>query len=378
MKKLLCMITVIALMFTACGPKVPEKTEEELRAEIKAELEAEMKSEAEVVETTDASEEQVAAEEEADEPVVTENRRDDVYYAEDLKKGTKISDKFELTDNFYYETHGDVTTYGYELKATSSVDATLIYNPEYNFYFLRVDEAIFDKDILIKKPLEETGEAIIPVGKVDATYGINPQKSTVAEKYLIAAKASDTYTIAGQAIIQYVLVADNETSNTYSVILSEFVSDEPISVPETAVNIDKLLTLKEMCQMVGIDTTDMVTEEDGGYFMYYTHWANDQIEFSVFHDEEQPAGDMLVSNIKITGDAYKLFGIGVGDNLANSFKSMETRYEHLYSHHDETYVKYVYDVAGYALTFNGIGFNSEVVIGSDEVVTDIDYYILLD
>lgn len=387
MKRLIGLIMIGILVLSACASQ-PEQSEEELRAEIKAELEAEMEAEAaanqadaagataEEMEATDSDESQeVVTEEETDS---AEEKRTDIFYAEDLKAGTEISDKFELIDDYYYETDGNTVSFGYELKANDTVKATLIYNMEYNFYFLRIDEPVFAKDILVKNPTKDNGTEVVAGAVASLQFGINPKVSKISDAVYQAAKNSDSYSIEGQATIDNILVADDETSDTYSVVVSDFKAEGLETIPQTAYNFEKMPTLNEMCDLLGINISDVVTDEDGGYFMYYSHWSNDDIAFTVFHDEEELSGDEKLSNLEITGKAYTLLGIGCGDSVLKGFHKLGESHEHIYSHHNDSYAKYVYNVDGYALTFNNIGFDDAVVIQEDDVITNVSYYELLD
>lgn len=393
MKRLIGLIMIGILVLSACASQ-PEQSEEELRAEIKAELQEEMEAEAatnqaDATEATEAQTESAEASEaeeveEAEETTTEEvadpleEKRTDVFYAEDLKAGSKISDKFELVSDYYYDTDGHTVSFGYELKVNEAVEATLIYNMEYDFYFLRIDEPIFSKDIIVKNPLMENGQEIISEELANLEFGVNPKISQIPQVAYEAAKNSDNNSIAGQATIENILVADDETSGTYSVVVSDFKAEGLENLLQEAYNFDKMPTLKEMCSILDITIEDVTTDEDGGYFMYYSHWANDDIAFTVFHDEEQLSGNEKLSNLEITSEAYTLLDIGCGDSVLKSFHKLGESHEHIYSHHDDSYAKYVYNVDGYALTFNGIGFDDAAVIQEDDVITNLSYYELLD
>ena len=392
MKRLMCLILVGVLTIAGCSSK-PQKTEEALRAEIKAELEAEMKAEIEeiqggqekvdpVVESTEAEadeEAQAASDEdvETQEDEVVE-KRSDVFYVEDLKAGTRVSDKFELTSDYYYTTDGYTLAYGYELEANDVVQASLIYNMEYDFYFLRIDEPVFDKDILVQNPMKESGEELVSMGRESLEVGVNPVKSQISDRAYQAAKNSDTYLVKGQATISHILVDDNEASATYSVVVKEFKFNDQANQIQAGYNFEKIPTLNDICTILGIGISEVVTDEDGGYFRYYSHWANDDIAFEVYHDETVLTGEEKLGSLVIMGGPYTMFGIGCDDRLLESFEKIGQTYQHFYSHHDDAYAKYVYDVDACAFTLNGIGFNDAMVLDETDLVTSMNLYELYD
>ena len=90
MKKIIAIMLMMVLLFTACGDKEIAKTDEELRAEVAAEMEAEAKLKEELKEELKKEIEEELRKE-AVEEVVEEVKKADAYYIEDLKLGQSIA-----------------------------------------------------------------------------------------------------------------------------------------------------------------------------------------------------------------------------------------------------------------------------------------------
>lgn len=149
-------------------------------------------------------------------------------------------------------------------------------------------------------------------------------------------------------------------------------------VNKDAVNIEKMPTVDEICKMVGIDKSEIVRKDDGGYFMYTSTWSNDEIEFSIFHDEEELSGSQNVDYLNIHGYRFKAFGVSVSDNVNSAYEIIAKKYKGMYSHHDDSVAKYVYDINGYGFTLNNIGYNNDFEIDEYNFVKNISFYSIID
>ncbi len=541
----------LALTLTGCGSGTPQKTEEEIREEVRAELEAEMQAEADAEDNSDetdaASGTEQTAEDQALESDSKVERRDDVYYTDMLKAGFKPSKSFELVSDYYHQTDGYTRMFGYELRAVETVPAELIYNTEYDFFFLDIQAPIFDKVIIVENPALPNGEEEVMEGLTGKDYGLNTEASNIEAKYYEAAKASENHSVMGMAFIENIIVDDNEESGMYSVTVSAFTSDEvatdqmvqvqgrltcniapyclllELSEPielygvtydhisfedtelenyvdrsnfiyniegfpmitdssmayvlevdlstaydamgylmvkdyerldadntdvwvdhssedfpvdyyqsvikglclsgygveeenifdspamenpdfreavdkitakgytfevsngyykiisgQSAYNFEKMPTLDEICQIVGIDKAALERMDDGGYFMYSSSWSGEGIAFTVYHDAETLTGTERINYLNVTGPEYKISNIAYGDKVLKTINTLGQKLENIYSHHDDTFAKYVYSLDGYALTVNGIGFDNEAVVSEEDTVTSISLYELLD
>lgn len=228
MKRIVGLILIAMLILTACGSKETLKTEEELRAEIKAEMEAEAKLKEEL--RTEMEEEEKSKKESSDEAAEEEqentNKRDDVYYQDDLVKGTKVSDKFTLTEDFHYNTDGCAMAYDYSLECNDYVKATLIYEEEWDFYSIRIEEPIFDKNVIINSPIAPNGEDEQEFLREGVTSPINFEKSTVAEDFLVFVKENKYHYLQGSVYVKTFEVSENEVEGTWNLVVSDFTPND--------------------------------------------------------------------------------------------------------------------------------------------------------
>lgn len=153
MKRILLILLIMLLTLTACGEQETIKTEEELKAEILAELKAEAEANLNNDNESDNESEQQENIETIDKKEEL-SKRDDVFYANDLLKGAKVSDKLTVD---YFES-GDMgsESVGYKLISNNFIKGDIFY--ENNMYFVRFDEDLFDKNVLVGDEFAPNGE----------------------------------------------------------------------------------------------------------------------------------------------------------------------------------------------------------------------------
>lgn len=170
-------------------------------------------------------------------------------------------------------------------------------------------------------------------------------------------EAVDTILVAGYQLVK---------SNGYYKIANE-----------NAINIGHIPTVDEICRILGITLADINTREEGGYYLYISDYHNDEISIYIYHDEALKGSDR-VSGISIKGYDFKLHNIALGETLGKAYSETDEAFDGFYNHHDDETMKYVFNVDGFALTFNDIGWDNTLQIDEDDLVRKINYYSVED
>jgi hypothetical protein len=149
-------------------------------------------------------------------------------------------------------------------------------------------------------------------------------------------------------------------------------------VNENAYNFDHIPTVDEMCKLLDIDKSQIKKVQDGGYFMYSSSYSNDEISFVAFHDEEELKGTQKVDMLTIRGYNYTAYGVSLSDSVNKAFEKISKNYKGMYSHHDDSTAKYVYDVDGWGFTVNSIGYDNDHEVDEYDLVKWISVYAIID
>ena len=152
-------------------------------------------------------------------------KKDSVYYQEDLVSGAKVSDKFMLVSDFDYKTNGHATTYNFSLACNDYVNGALIYNKEWDNYEVRIEEPIFDKNIIVNNPLFENGEEI-EIMREGVTLPINLDRSEIHEDLALYLKISKQNYIEGSFKIDLFTFSENEVESYCNFLVSDFTPTE--------------------------------------------------------------------------------------------------------------------------------------------------------
>jgi len=143
MKKIIAIMLMMVLLFTACGDKEIAKTDEELRAEVAAEMEAEAKLKEELKEELKKEIEEELRKE-AVEEVVEEVKKADAYYIEDLKLGQSIAGCTVKDIEYIPENSAFLL-----MKGEKTLKGTIIFDEMYDAYSFVSEDKIFDKALII-------------------------------------------------------------------------------------------------------------------------------------------------------------------------------------------------------------------------------------
>lgn len=104
----------------------------------------------------------------------------------------------------------------------------------------------------------------------------------------------------------------------------------------------------EIIDLLGDDYT-FETQDDGGYFMYFSTLAYDGIVFTYFHDEKEILPDNYPGNISIKSDKYKYdFDFRVGDAVEQAYEYCQSNLENMYDMHNDVNVdnSFIYEENG--------------------------------
>lgn len=104
----------------------------------------------------------------------------------------------------------------------------------------------------------------------------------------------------------------------------------------------------EIIDLLGDDYT-FETQDDGGYFMYYSTLSYDGIVFTYFHDEKEILPNNYPGNIRINSNKYKYdFEFRVGDAVKEAYEYCESNLENMYDMHNDVYVddSFIYEEDG--------------------------------
>lgn len=151
---------------------------------------------------------------------------------------------------------------------------------------------------------------------------------------------------------------------------------------ENAYDISEIKTVGEMCELLGIQISDIKTREDGAYYMYSSRYGNDQIYFEVHHDEELN-NNQGISLLRIKGFDFKLCGVGFGDNALKSTQMLDNKFSKIENRHTlegDTKVNYLYSFGevGAALYVTDFSWENDLEISDIEIVDNMGYYFLWD
>lgn len=205
MKKIICVVLILVLMLTACSSEEASKTEEELKAEILAELKAEANLNNDNESDNQSEEKEV--------------KRDDVFYPKDLLTGAKVSDKFTVD---YFES-GDMgsESLAYKLKSNNFIEGALFY--ENDIYFVRFDEDLFDKNILVGNQSAPDGEEEINLNE-SSIFTIDGNKLLLPPEYITY--ILDGGIIQGELYVEEVTYESNSMVDISSAIVTEVKMDD--------------------------------------------------------------------------------------------------------------------------------------------------------
>lgn len=148
-------------------------------------------------------------------------------------------------------------------------------------------------------------------------------------------------------------------------------------VNPNVVNIKEMITVNEMCKLLDISLEDLEQAEDGGYFIYWTSFKNDEISFSIGHDEPLK-GDEYLLDIRVMGYGFSILGISLGQSVKDAYAMIDKTYDGYEDRHSNTIAKYVYNVDDYAFKLNDYGWDNQQELSETEIINQIDYYGLLD
>ncbi len=397
MKKILCMLLVLLLLLTACSSEKEVKTEAELKAEIRAELEAEQKAEMEQEQETEQDTEKLSEskDKKSDESAVNQDFENGIEFSGELTCNTApyvlmiyneynkavvngkeydcitlekdIISKYVKRQNFSYHIEGfpmiDSNDY---LDMTIEFDPTTAYETMGN---------LMVKDYRVIEDPYNNGTKL-------TDYSNEPYSTTYYQDVIktlclgmFGAESEDAKKNPGyESNADFKEAVDTILSKGYKLVQNNGYYK---AVNENAYNIDHMPTVSEMCNIVGIDINDITTNEDNGYYLYSSHYSNDEIGVYINHDEKLQ-GDDLVTGITVKGIDYKLYGISLGNTLLNTYDKIDEKYDGMYNMHDDSYAKYVFDVDGYAFTLNNIGWEENAQIEEYDLVRQISCYELVD
>lgn len=405
MKRTYILLLAVVLLLTACGTKVAVKSEEERKAEIRAELEAELEVEADLK----SEEENANSEPEILQETVVEEAGNEATKVplvnQSFEKGISFVGRITCNTAPYfvclYNEYNTVEVNGktYDTIALSE-DLLSKYVPRSGFSYHLEGFPMIDKDSYFNYSIEfdpTTAEEVMGYLMVkdyriiEVPYGNGAVlKDYSHEPYPTKYYSDVLYTLClglyGAEEVNpmdnkgyeenkdFAEAVDNILSKGYDLVQANGYYKV---VNESKVDIDEMPTVKEICNLLSIEMKDIVTQEDGGYATYWSRYKDDEIEFYVAHDDQLKETD-IVLGISVTGYDYSLMGVSLGENLAKTYATMDKQYQHFEDRHSGGKAKYLYNIDGYALTLNDIGWYNDYPMDSETLIKSISYYGLLD
>lgn len=105
---------------------------------------------------------------------------------------------------------------------------------------------------------------------------------------------------------------------------------------ETApIVLSALMTKDEIISKLG-DKYTFETNDDGGYFTYYSILKYDDISFSFYHDTEKLSADKHPDSIQINSNKYTFnYDFKIGDPALKAFEYCEKHFKKAYDHHND-------------------------------------------
>lgn len=194
MKKIFLASILGLFLLTACGIDEITKTEE---TKVESKLKEEIKKEAEII-------------------------RDDVYYAKDLKKNSKVSEKFKLINDITYDTDGLTKSYDISLECNDFVEGSFHFDTENQYFYFVPSEDIVDRLIVLDDKESDKTVDVSFLKKGDI-IGVNLSDVILAEDFIVYLEYNDAHKLDGKLYIKTLRFFENEIEGGSDLIGNEFV-----------------------------------------------------------------------------------------------------------------------------------------------------------
>lgn len=420
MKKYISLLIVLMMLLTVvgCSAKETVKTKEELKAEIKAEMEAEAKLKEELRAEVEAelrkddqkdkiikrNEESTNTEptlEEVSEKMVTLSGTF-IPYSMPFGTGIKLDTTFKYEGKEFEEIYINGESiedyiprkyFTYYSEGGTSVDESYIgsinLTVKIDMESLKVGSdlhELFTNEYKIisvdgDKPMDRTGDeytldyykAVFSINcyREEGVLALNDVKETALYK------STDN----SEIVKLYKKSVDNILASGLSITAKNgdyYIGDEQIvNHNRSYIKIDYTLPVKDFIEKY--PPVDIVTEEDGAYYGYYTTLSyNDGLSVSIYHDDKD-YNTGVIGNIEITGKYYSVDRISMGMSLMYTYEYCGEDYEKFYNRHQDVYEDELFTLSnGLTLAFNDRMFGEYPEVKEEDLVEKITIYLVVD
>lgn len=151
-------------------------------------------------------------------------------------------------------------------------------------------------------------------------------------------------------------------------------NDQEVELQKAQV-LDLTLPVKEFIKKyppVNVET------EQSEYVAYETQLTyDDGLDVSIYH-EEKDYNTGSIGFVRITSNKYYLPNLTIGMPLQKAYDYCNANFEHVYNHHADEDNEEMYMYEGLALLFNNRKAHDSQPVTAEDVVEEIQLYILLD
>lgn len=409
MKKVIGIALVIMLLVTACGDNETVQTEEALKEEIRREMEAEAKLKEEVKAELEA--------EKIEENVMVEGVYGlEVMAGKAFENGVRFSGELICNTAPYYlvlynelesinvagqeynyiALNEDIVSkyverknFSYHLEGFPMVESsdftefTIEFNPDtaknvegnLMVYDYRIIENPYDDGNLL---IDYTNQPYPTKYYQDVLYTLclgiysadedNPKENLGYSKNADFKEAVDTILAKGYELQK--VEGKYGYDSFYKVI------------NKSSYNFIEVPTFIEICNVLGIGMNEITTVDEYGYFSYSSTYEDDEISFSIYHDQKLTGNEKL-DKLIIKGYDFKFLDIALSDNVASNLSMLNNNYKNYENHHaygeEDHYIEKLYDVDGYALSICDYDWKNQASeVQDNEIVKKIKIYNVID